>query len=61
VALEERLVDGDVLDRHRALEAVELDDAVDQQERVAVRQQLEDLPDVEAGVARPLRVRGRAP
>src|SRR5690606_20489796 len=49
VALEERLVDADGLDDDRALVAVHVDDAVHEQERVAVRQQFQDAP----------RVRGR--
>jgi hypothetical protein len=36
VALEEVLVDGDVLDAHGALAPLHLDDLVDQQEGVAV-------------------------
>src|SRR5579864_9298286 len=38
VAGEERLVDGDVLDRHQPLARLVLEDAVDQQHRVAMRQ-----------------------
>ena len=41
-----RLVERDVLDADAGVVAVDLDDAVDQQERVAVRQQLQDLLDV---------------
>ena len=44
--MELRLVEGDVLDADRRLVAVDLDDAVDHQERIAVRQQLQDLLDV---------------
>ena len=40
VPLEERLVDGDALDADGALVAIHVDDAVDQQKRIAVRQQL---------------------
>ena len=47
VPLEERLVDGDVLEADAALVAVHVVDAVEHQERVAVRQQLEDAVDVE--------------
>ena len=49
VALEERLVDGDVLDADAALVAVHVVDAVEHQEGIAVRQQLEDADDVRGG------------
>ena len=42
VALEERLVDGDVLDADDALALLELEDAVHEQERIAVRHDLHD-------------------
>src|SRR6478609_5770867 len=48
VADEERLVDGDVLQRLDGL-AVHLQHAVDEQERIAVRQLLQDLMDVHHG------------
>ena len=44
--LEERLVDGDVLDADGALVAVHVDDAIDHQERIAMRQQLHHAPDI---------------
>ena len=47
VALEEGLVDRDVLDAHRPLVSVHLDDAVDEQHRVAVGEDLGDFADVE--------------
>ena len=40
VAVEERLVDRDVLERDDALALLQLQHAVDQQERIAVRQVL---------------------
>ena len=43
MAGELRLVEGDVLDADAGLVAVDLDDLVDQQERIAVRQQLQNL------------------
>jgi len=46
VALEERLVDGHVLDGYHALGGLELDDAVEQQKRIAVGQEIHDLLDV---------------
>ncbi len=46
VALEERLVDGHVLDADARLVAVDVVDAIEQQEGVAVRQQLQNLADV---------------
>ncbi len=46
VAGEERLVHGHVLDRLDALAGHALDDAVDEQERVAVRQLCQHLPHV---------------
>ena len=42
MAHELRLVEGDVLDADAGAVAVDLDDAVDEQERIAVRQQLHD-------------------
>ena len=47
MAVEERFVDGDVLVGEHALVRLELDHAVDQQERIAMRQQLLDGGDVE--------------
>src|SRR5690606_6535427 len=47
VALEELLVEADRLDRVNALAELDADDAVDQQQRVAVGQGLEDSCDVE--------------
>jgi hypothetical protein len=55
VALEERLVDGDVLQRLDAHALLELEHAVDQQERVAVRQLLQDVVDVQHGWSGPRR------
>ncbi len=46
VALEERLVDGHILDGHQALAALELDHSVDQQKRVTVRKEIQDFLDV---------------
>lgn len=46
VTLEEILVDGDVLDADTGLVAIDVDDLVDEQEGVAMRQQLHDLLDV---------------
>src|SRR5581483_1287027 len=46
VPLEERLVDGDALDADGADVGVHLDDLVDQQERIAMRQQLHHARDV---------------
>ena len=42
-----RLVEGDVLDADGGVVAVDIDDPVDHQERVAVRQKLHDAFDVE--------------
>ena len=50
MAEEVRLVRRDVLDRLDPLAVLELDDAIDHQERIAVRQLLEDLVDVERHV-----------
>jgi hypothetical protein len=47
VALEKRLVDGDILDGDQAFSRLELDNAIDQQEGVAMRQEFQDLLDVE--------------
>ena len=52
VAEEERLVDGDVLDRHDPLLRLDLEHAVDQQDRVAVRQHRHDPLDVPLRVGR---------
>jgi hypothetical protein len=52
VAVEERFVDGDVLDGHDPLGALELDDAVDQQKRIAVGQKFHDLPNVQCLIFR---------
>src|SRR6516225_5971516 len=46
VAEKVRLVDGDVLNTDHRLVATQLDDAVHHQERVAVRQRLEDFGDI---------------
>jgi hypothetical protein len=46
VALKEGLVHGDILDRYQALAALELDNSVNQQKRVAVGKQAQDLLDV---------------
>ncbi len=54
MARELRLVEGDVLDADAGLVAVDLDDPVDEQKRIAVRQQLEDS----AGCRRPASVVG---
>ena len=59
VAHELRLVGGDVLDADAGFVAVDLDDAVDHQERIAVRQQLQQRLDIGcaqlvAGLARRL-------
>ena len=51
VAREVRLVDGDVLDGDDALLRLHLDDAVDEQERVAVREDGHDLDDVHRAFA----------
>jgi hypothetical protein len=48
MAGELRLVEGDVLDADAGIVAVDLDDPVDQEERVAVRQQFENPHDVGA-------------
>src|SRR4029078_9402859 len=50
VADKKRLIDGDVLDRHDALLAREVDDAVDEQHRVAMRKNPHDVVDVVADV-----------
>jgi len=47
VALKKRLVHGHVLDRDQPLAALKLDHSVDQQKRVAVGEQTQDLLDVE--------------
>ena len=52
MALEVRLVGGDVLDPDAIFVAAGLDDPVDEQERIAVRQERQKLLDVEA-VERP--------
>ena len=49
MALEIRLVDGDVLDAGARLLAIHVDDPVDQQEGIAVRQDLLNLRDIELG------------
>src|ERR1700739_2301930 len=46
----ERLVDGDVLDGNDPFPALQFEDAVNEQKRVAVWQNLQDLVDVEAGL-----------
>src|SRR5690606_6606840 len=46
VALEERLVDGDVLDADNSTVGLDLDDPIDQEERVAMRDHLHDLGDI---------------
>ena len=50
VSLEERLVDAHVLERHDATAGLELEHPVDQQERVAMRQDLHDPLDVHRAV-----------
>jgi hypothetical protein len=47
VALEKGLVEGYILDGYQALGALELDDSVNQQKRVAVGKEAQDLLDVE--------------
>jgi hypothetical protein len=47
-----RLVDGYILERHDALLALNLDHSVDEQKRKAVRQDLENIDDVERGLYR---------
>src|SRR3546814_7605093 len=47
MALEERLVGADVLVAEHALARLEFGDAIDQQERVAVRQHAPDFGDVD--------------
>jgi hypothetical protein len=47
VALEIRLVHGDILDGDDALGALEFHDAIDEKERVAVRQEIHDFLDRE--------------
>ena len=46
VAQEVRLIHRDILDARRRLERLELDDAVDEQHRRAMRQDLLDLVDI---------------
>ena len=46
MARELRLVEGDVLDADAGLVAVDLDDLVDQEEGIAVRQELQNLHDI---------------
>ncbi len=48
VALKERLVDRDVLDADDPLAVLDLDDPIDQQERIAMRQDVQDRADVDA-------------
>src|ERR1022692_1249735 len=47
MAVEKRFVDGDVLDRHDALFALQLQHAVNQQKRITVRQNFQDVVNVE--------------
>ena len=49
VALEEGLVDGDVLDAHGASVAVHLDDAIDEQHGVAMGHEADDAADIHEG------------
>ena len=56
VALEVRLVDGDVLDGDDALPALDLDDTVDKEEGIAMRQEGHDFEDVHRGGRRRLLV-----
>src|SRR6185312_757391 len=57
VAEKLRLVDGDVLDADAGVVAADVDDAIDHDERVTVRQEPQDLADL-GGLDR-LRTRGR--
>jgi hypothetical protein len=52
VSCEMRLVYGDVLDGDDALATIDLDDAVDEKERVAMRKNALDLENVENGFSR---------
>jgi len=55
VALKERLIHGYILDGHQALAALELDDAVNQQKRVAVGKQSQDFLDIKGHSMAPKR------
>ena len=46
MALKERLVDGDVLDANRGIVAVHLHDLVDEEKRIAMRQQFHDARNI---------------
>ena len=52
VPVKKRFVDGDILDGDDALSALQIKHAIDQQERIAVRQNLQNLVDVEPGLRR---------
>jgi hypothetical protein len=45
--LKKRLVDGDILDRHQPLGGFKLNNPVDQQKGISVRQEIHDLLNVE--------------
>jgi hypothetical protein len=57
VPLEERLVHRHILDGDDSLGALELDNAVDEQERVTVRQEIHDFLDGKRHSAAPLQRR----
>ena len=59
VPLKERLVDRDVLDAHNALVPLDLDDAVHEQEGIAVGQPIHDAADVHCGGPQALRGAGQ--
>ena len=46
--VEKRFVHGDILDAHNPF-GLQLDDAIDKQERIAMRQYLPDLVDIKSG------------
>ena len=50
VPLEERLVGAHILDRHDRLADLNLEHAVDEQERIAVGENIEDTPDIDCAV-----------
>src|SRR5688572_22392751 len=58
MTLKHRLVIGNVLDAGRALVAIDVDDAIDHQKRIAVRQRLEDVRDFKCGELAPGRLVG---
>ena len=47
MTLEKWLIDGDILDRNKALGRLKFDDPVDEQKRVTVGKKFQDLLDVE--------------